>query len=98
MPRRSQKSSRVHSAPPETTIARSRRSSSFSVLGSPSPGHPVLEFSMKKSLDEKLARIHADPGGARAFILADAKDADMALGLGATGRSPEAHPGQYRSL
>ena len=46
---------------------------------------------MKKSLDEKLSRIHADPRGAKDFILADAKDADMALGLGATGRSPEAH-------
>jgi hypothetical protein len=55
---------------------------------------------MKKSLDEKLARIHADPRGAKDFILADAKDADMALGLGATGRSPEAHNGEvrYRSL
>jgi hypothetical protein len=53
---------------------------------------------MKKSLDEKLARIHADPHGAKDFILADAKDADMALGLGATGRSPEADPGRYRSL
>jgi len=53
---------------------------------------------MKKSLDEKLARIHADPHGAKDFILADAKDADMALGLGATGRSPEADAGRYRSL
>ena len=55
---------------------------------------------MKKSLDEKLSRIHADPRGAKDFILADAKDADMALGLGATGRSPEAHTGEarYRSL
>src|ERR1700674_4544160 len=53
-----------------------------------------------KSLDQKLARIHADPRGAKDFILADAKDADMALGLGATGRSPEAHTGEtrYRSL
>jgi hypothetical protein len=53
-----------------------------------------------KSLDQKLARIHADPRGAKDFILADAKDADMALGLGATGRSPEAHSGEirYRSL
>ena len=53
-----------------------------------------------KSLDEKLARIHADPRGCKDFILADAKDADMALGLGATGRSPEAHAGEarYRSL
>jgi hypothetical protein len=55
---------------------------------------------MKKSLDEKLARIHADPAGAKDFILADAKDADMALAIGAPGRSPEAHPGEvrYRSL
>src|SRR5260370_18203932 len=55
---------------------------------------------MTKTLDEKLARIHADPSGAKDFILADAKDADMALGLGATGRSPEAHTGEarYRTL
>src|SRR5262249_51030022 len=34
------------------------------------------------------------------FILADAKDADMALSIGAPGRSPEAHSGElrYRSL
>src|ERR1700757_421071 len=53
-----------------------------------------------KTLDIKLARIHADPHGARDFILADAKDADMALSIGAPGRSPEAHGGElrYRSL
>jgi hypothetical protein len=51
---------------------------------------------MKKTLDEKLSRIHADPQGAKDFILADAKDADMALGLAATGRSPEAHGGEGR--
>src|SRR5215831_4428357 len=53
-----------------------------------------------KSLDEKLTRIHADPHGAKDFILADAKDADMALSIGAPGRSPEAHPGElrYRTL
>src|SRR3981081_2307857 len=53
-----------------------------------------------KSLDVKLARIHADPRGAKDFILADAKDADMALSIGAPGRSPESHPGEirYRSL
>lgn len=45
-----------------------------------------------KSLDEKLARIHADPLGARDFILADAKDADMALSIGAPGKSPERWP------
>src|SRR5438552_5588277 len=54
----------------------------------------------EKSLDVKLSRIHADPHGAKDFILADAKDADMALSIGAPGRSPEAHPGEvrYRSL
>src|ERR1700738_5031978 len=53
-----------------------------------------------KSLDVKLARIHADPRGSKDFILADAKDADMALAIGAPGKSPEAHSGelQYRSL
>jgi len=51
---------------------------------------------MRKSLDDKLQRIHADPFGARDFILADAKDADMALAIGAPGRSPEAHPGEVR--
>src|SRR5262249_50331234 len=55
---------------------------------------------MMKLLDAKLARIHADPARSKDFILADAKDADMALSIGAPGRSPEAHPGEvrYRSL
>jgi hypothetical protein len=55
---------------------------------------------IQKSLDLKLARIHADPRGCKDFILADAKDADMALAIGAPGRSPEAHSGElrYRSL
>src|SRR5262245_42358499 len=54
----------------------------------------------QKSLDAKLVHIHADPHGAKDFILADAKDADMALAIGAPGRSPEAHSGElrYRSL
>ena len=53
-----------------------------------------------KSLDQKLARIHADPHGCKDFILADAKDADMALGIGAPGKSPEMHAGEtrFRSL
>src|SRR5262245_64135737 len=53
-----------------------------------------------KALDQKLARIHADPARAKDFILADAKDADMALAIGAPGRSPEAHSGElrYRTL
>lgn len=46
---------------------------------------------MQKSLDRKLAAIHADPGGCREFIIADAKDADMAFGMGAPGLSPEKH-------
>ncbi len=50
---------------------------------------------MIKSLDRKLAAIHADPNS-REFILADAKDADMALGLGAPGKSPEMHAGEVR--
>src|SRR5579864_2676071 len=54
----------------------------------------------QKSLDLKLARIHADPHGCKDFILADAKDPDMALAIGAPGRSPEAHSGElrYRTL
>jgi len=49
-----------------------------------------------KTLDTKLAAIHADPAGARDFILADAKDADMAFGLSATGVDPMT--GRPRSL
>src|SRR5215203_1644183 len=49
-----------------------------------------------KSLDQKLANIHADPSGARDFILADAKDADMAAGLAAPGK--DAATGRIRSL
>ena len=45
-----------------------------------------------KSLDVKLARITADPGCGD-FILADAKDADMAFGLAATGLRPGGTPG-----
>ena len=50
----------------------------------------------RKSLDAKIAAIHADPSGSREFLLADAKDADMAFGIGAPGRSPESHPGEAR--
>jgi hypothetical protein len=51
---------------------------------------------MQKSLDRKLRSIHADPHGSKEFIIADAKDADMAFGLGAPGRSPERHDGELR--
>src|SRR5258708_18188400 len=50
---------------------------------------------MEKSLDRKLRILRAAPH-AKEFILADAKDADMAFGIGAPGLSPEAHPGQTR--
>lgn len=49
-----------------------------------------------KSLDRKLKAIHADPSGSREFILADAKDADMAFGIGAPGESPERHAAELR--
>ena len=52
---------------------------------------------MIKSLDKKLAEIHAE-ANSRAFILADAKDADMAFGIAAPGRSPEHADGEFRSL
>ena len=52
---------------------------------------------LPKSLDQKLARIHADPHHCKDFILADAKDADMALAIGAPGKSPEAHSGEVRA-
>jgi hypothetical protein len=49
-----------------------------------------------KSLDQKIANIRANPSGAKDFILADAKDADMATGLAATGKDPVS--GRPRSL
>src|SRR5438046_1196425 len=49
-----------------------------------------------RSLDQKLASIRANPRGAKDFILADAKDADMATGLAATGKDPAT--GRARSL
>ncbi len=51
---------------------------------------------MQKSLDRKLAAIHADLAGSQEFILADAKDADMAFGIGSPGKSPEMHAGEVR--
>jgi hypothetical protein len=49
-----------------------------------------------KSLDQKITNIRANPSAARDFILADAKDADMATGLAATGKDPVT--GKPRSL
>jgi hypothetical protein len=51
---------------------------------------------MLKTLDQKLANIHRDPSGSKDFILADAKDADMATGLAATG--VDHRTGKRRSL
>ena len=55
---------------------------------------------MLKSLDRKLAAIHADPHGARQFIIADAKDADMAFGLRGPGQlyDQQGHPTRFRTL
>lgn len=50
---------------------------------------------MTKSLDEKLRRLHEDPA-CNEFILADAKDADMAFGLSATGNCSQT--GRPRTL
>lgn len=54
---------------------------------------------MEKSLDRKVARILAD-ASCNDFILADAKDADMAAGMAAPGQSPEFHAqeGRFRTL
>jgi hypothetical protein len=51
---------------------------------------------MQNSLDAKLRSIHDDPHGSKEFIIADAKDADMAFGIGAPGKSPERHDGEVR--
>jgi hypothetical protein len=53
----------------------------------------------EKSLDQKLARLLTNPS-CRDFIIADAKDADMAYGLAAPGRSPEYHASEahFRTL
>jgi len=45
---------------------------------------------MMKRLNEKLASIHADPSGSKDFIIADAKDADMAFGVTAPGPARQA--------
>jgi hypothetical protein len=52
---------------------------------------------MTKTLDQKLAAIHADPSGSKDFILADAKDADMGFGRTAPGPRDGA-PEQFKSL
>jgi hypothetical protein len=53
---------------------------------------------MQKTLDAKLADIHARGHASKAFILADAKDADMAYGIRATGRTSGQENARYRTL
>jgi len=54
---------------------------------------------VEKSMDIKLSKIHQNPD-CNEFILADAKDADMAFGIAAPGKSPEYYgqEGRFRSL
>jgi len=54
---------------------------------------------MEKSLDKKIEHIKSNPS-CKDFIIADAKDADMAFGISAPGQSPEYHgtEGKFRSL
>lgn len=49
----------------------------------------------QKTLDAKIDRILRNPS-CRDFIVADAKDADMAFGLASPGRSPEHHATEAR--
>ena len=51
---------------------------------------------MIKSLDTKVADILANPSGSKAFIIADAKDADMAFGIEAPGQRRGAACGRIR--
>jgi hypothetical protein len=48
---------------------------------------------MTKTLDIKIADILQNPSGSKAFIIADAEDADMAFGVAVPGprRSPKAN-------
>ena len=59
----------------------------------------MVQSSSPKSLDVKIARILENPDVGD-FILADAKDADMAFGMAAAGRSPEQHAdeGRFRTI
>ncbi len=50
---------------------------------------------MLKSLDRKLTSILTDPSGSKEFIIADAKDADMAFGITAPGPAGKACGHRY---
>ncbi len=66
------------------------KSNAYPLVNGPKP------LNLSKRLDQKLASIHADPSGSRAFILADAKDVDMAAGIAGPGK--DAVTGRRRSL
>ena len=58
-----------------------------SVALRPVPRHPTEGHSMTKRLDRKLATIRAGAYKPTDFIIADAKDGDMAFGITAPGPS-----------
>lgn len=66
------------------------------VPNTPVPNTPVPNTPVSKSLDQKLERIRSNPA-CKDFILADAKDGDMGLGLAAPGANRGGSP-QFRSL
>ncbi len=80
-------------------LKRSFLTSHFKTIRSRTDADQADRPMIVKTLDTKLARIKADPS-CREFIIADAKDADMAFGISAPGKSPEhyAHEGKFRSL
>ena len=53
-------------------------------------------MSAAKRLEQKITRIQSGRATARDFIIADAKDADMAFGITAPGRDPAG--GRWKSL
>src|SRR5690349_9838816 len=86
-------------APPEHSRGRlcHNRGGRLMSCSCSSPSAAVLApIRANRSLDQKIASIRTNPSGAKDFILADAKDADMAAGLAATGK--DAVTGKVRSL
>ena len=71
----------------------------FAPLDSTAATRNSENYSMQKTFDEKLARMNAD-SACGDFILADAKDADMAFGISAPGirRDPSGDEHGYRSI
>ncbi len=62
----------------------------------PSRLRPEKEKTVKKTLDAKLETIRACGYTPADFIIADAKDADMAMGVAAPGSDP-ARPGRFKT-